>query len=92
MKRLAFLAALFGGGRLVAQQRTPPPNNQCPVCGTMADPLKPYKTGLMSNCKGVPGQPYVVSCEDQWAVPDPRLVRCKGCNAAFWQDCEKAVK
>jgi len=61
-------------------------NNQCPVCGTMAEPLKKYKLGV-KNCKPV-GDGYTLSCEDIWATPDPQVVRCKLCNAAFWQDAQ----
>jgi len=46
-----------------------PKNNQCPVCGTMADPyVRPSGTSLGITFN---------------------LIRCKRCNAAFFQDAEK---
>ena len=59
-------------------------NNQCPVCGTMAEPYKPdtrfcgdYFSGQPQATLGLPG------CE-----PKMSITRCKRCNCAFWQDAE----
>lgn len=59
-----------------------PKNNQCPVCGTMADAYKP-DTRFCGDYLG--GQPAtgmgLMGCE-----PMASITRCKRCNAAFWQD------
>lgn len=57
-------------------------NNQCPVCGTMA---APYSPGMIFNAVG--------TCLDREGKETacskaPRIIRCKRCNAAFWQDAE----
>ena len=66
-------------------------NNQCPVCGTMAIPYKRnppcgtyYDKGVLhSYNQGVYcGPEYTAKTEAS------NLVRCKRCNAAFWQDAE----
>ena len=63
-------------------------NNQCPVCGEMAEPLKPHKMGV-TQCKPVPGTENALTCEPLMQDPDsPQLTRCKRCNAAFWRDYE----
>ena len=62
-------------------------NNQCPVCGEMAEPLTPIKSGLQ-NCRGT-GDGYTAVCEDVFVNPDsPQLTRCKRCSAAFFRDYE----
>jgi hypothetical protein len=82
-----------------------PLNNQCPVCGTMAEPYHPTelkrvfipcpKTALYFDKTGSG------LCEDWKLFPVEgsvagmqRLNRCKRCNCAFWQDAEpdKAVQ
>jgi hypothetical protein len=61
-----------------------PLNNQCPICGEMAEPYKPdtrfcgdYSSGQPRSAMGLSG------CE-----PTMTITRCKRCNAAFWQDAE----
>jgi len=118
MKRLPFLAALFGGGAAKAQLRTPEPglgcevneryawdketqslkcarryaNNECPVCGTMAEPWsRPiHRKGEMmpTIC-----EPHCLSMiqyydKDTPYGPTERITRCRTCNLAFWHDAE----
>lgn len=52
-----------------------PRPNECPVCGTFAKQW--HKVGI--DCFGYPGGS---GCQDM------NLVRCKFCNAAFWQDAQ----
>lgn len=62
-----------------------PKPNQCPVCGTMAEP---YKREL--DCVGMDvekGRYVPLPCG-----PADRVTRCKRCNAAFWQDAEGEAK
>lgn len=63
-----------------------PLNNQCPVCGTMAQPYHPdirycgdYNIGQQPTALGMAG------CE-----PKSIMCRCLRCNASFWQDEEPA--
>lgn len=58
------------------------PNNQCPVCGTMA-PSYRSDTCLVSTAKMVYEE---VPCNLS------QITRCRVCNAAFWQDAEEAPK
>ena len=102
MKRLTFLASMislevpkaqvpFGASRSCTGPAWPerkPVNNQCPVCGTMAEAYKRRRGTLMVPCDppapegsfiacAAPGEPYGAKVN---------LVRCNRCNAAFWQD------
>ncbi len=54
-----------------------PVNNECPVCGTIAEPIKklPKCASLMDDVRNCDLFDHVVNC-----------TRCKNCNAAFWQD------
>ena len=52
--------------------KSKPKNNQCPVCGTMAEPV--MKERLSSSEATV----Y------KWV----NCIRCEHCNTAFWQDAE----
>lgn len=68
-------------------------NNRCPVCGTIAEPYhRPMAEGNMGfakNCK--PAGELLVACDPPKMVPvgeTSRMIRCKRCNAAFWQDAE----
>ncbi len=70
------------------QKQEPPLNNQCPTCGTMAEPyIRPLGAG---NCIPVEGNLGVCAIQPGklYGRMDA-LVRCKRCNAAFWQDAEK---
>ncbi len=77
-------------------------NNQCPVCGTIAEPyvrqMYDENHGLAMNCKGNPNadkndpSTWWATCDPPKMVavgPMERMTRCKRCNAAFWQDAEK---
>lgn len=95
MNRFRFLAALFGFGAAAqvpqssemaagmgtAWDKRKPKNNECPVCGTMAEPFhKPrywdnYPSGFVET--GADGRSRPVD-----------VTRCKHCNAAFWRDAE----
>jgi len=80
-----------GYGIVCTEKNKPALNNQCPVCGTMADPyVRQYWTNVIENCHPDYDNHYIVSCD-----PPPtkhpyedtsNLVRCKRCNAAFFQD------
>lgn len=98
MKRAAFIAALFGVIRTQAQtplgtnsegwlkpwQQYKPKNNQCPVCGTMSTPfnrrkrLEELKADPLCNCNQMKPE----------ELPESRMVRCRQCSAAFWQDAD----
>jgi rRNA maturation endonuclease Nob1 len=99
VKRFQFFAALLGAvGIGKAQQwsayadgcrdifckdRKAALNNQCPVCGTMAERLKFTDSPAMAK--------EILSVADSSGKITQRvwIVRCKRCNAAFWQDAEK---
>jgi hypothetical protein len=64
-------------------------NGQCPVCGTIAEAYKEYTIGQsIKPCDPPPKDSYTFCTEPVYSGPDTRLVRCKRCNAAFWQDTE----
>jgi hypothetical protein len=65
-----------------------PINNECPVCGTMAEPF--IGRFWTKNCRPV-NDGWEVSC-DQDFIPEERTVRCKRCNVLFEQDSEKGSK
>lgn len=81
-----------GGGILCSSKNKPAKNNQCPVCGEMAKPIKLADISLPcgvfrrpdGHLESVQG---IASCPP--AVGTPNLIRCSRCNAAFWQDAEK---
>ncbi len=54
-------------------------NGECPVCHTMASP---YKDGNVFD--------VTVRSDKNWNIAylhqDAKVVRCKACNCAFWQD------
>lgn len=109
MKRRYWWMAMFAP-QAVAQQvkacvskpatRCKPANNECPVCGTMAEE---YTRQMQEDV----GQDIDYEAEKKWDAENPgktkawmfvrparkypvgpreRLTRCKHCNAAFWQD------
>ncbi|MDE2022466.1 MAG: hypothetical protein KGI71_06160 [Patescibacteria group bacterium] len=59
-------------------------NNQCPVCGTMAEPLK----RVIGSYSYEPASGGLIALKPNYVDPGPGIVRCKRCNAAFWQDAE----
>ena len=60
-------------------------NNQCPVCGTMAEPYVMQNAGHLIPCAHPkPGQFCVAPVPGK--VPESRTVRCQRCNARFDQD------
>ena len=60
-------------------------NNQCPVCGTMAEPYVMANAGHLIPCSHPkPGQACVAPVPG--TVPAARTVRCKRCNVRFDQD------
>ena len=67
--------------------RRPLPN-QCPVCGTMAEPYKGEPVTYVIKCTH--GLSPTCTFEPVYIASDPRIVRCAHCNAAFWQDSEGA--
>ena len=102
MKRSAFLAAiggLFGVARaqrwreckpypgsdpqVCTDENKPALNGECPVCGEMAG--KYPGPGGAYDCGFYAGHPPMGS----GCPGSVNLVRCKRCNAAFWQDAEK---
>ena len=57
-------------------------NNQCPVCGTMAEPYVYRDAGHLINCDHPrPGLVCVAPLQTS-----SRTVRCQRCNARFDQD------
>jgi hypothetical protein len=68
-------------------------NNQCPVCGTMAKEYRPKLGSPEAVCTpgtiGRISQEGVLFCHS-WVnledAPKDRLIRCKKCAAAFFQD------
>jgi hypothetical protein len=69
-------------------------NGQCPVCGTRAPAyireMRFDQMAEMRNCKSVGD--YLVACDPLPKIPvgpNPQLIRCALCSAAFWQDAEK---
>ncbi len=97
MTRRSIFAWLFGGAaasaekfQVICRDKDGPHfcdirNNQCPVCGEMAAPYRP-DTHFCGDIVG--GQSLGISgtygCEGRL-----NIVRCKRCNAAFWQDAVK---
>ena len=60
-------------------------NNQCPVCGTMADPYVIENAGHLIPCSHPkPGQLCVAPVPGE--RPRSRTVRCQRCNVRFDQD------
>lgn len=51
-------------------------NNECPVCGAMAEPFRQNEAVRNVRFNPMDGSPIL------------SLTRCKNCNAAFWQDEE----
>lgn len=72
-----------------------PKNNYCPVCGTKADPFRPSvaEYSLIQPCASISPDSHgeVNAVCRQWTkedLPKERMVRCKKCNVAFFQDAE----
>ena len=97
MTRKAFFLAAFTGlrsrpagqlpqGQTVLAWRTGPAlNNQCPVCGAMAEPYLLESAGHLIPCSHPkPGQVCVAPVPGK--VPTSRTVRCRRCNVRFDQD------
>jgi len=61
-----------------------PANNECPVCGMMAKPLKAREVG-MKNCVSAAPDSTVIRCEPVYQKYEA-ITRCAHCNVAFWQD------
>lgn len=69
----------------IAWQKGPALNNQCPVCGTMAEPYVMQNAGHLIPCSHPKtGQACVAPVRGKPA--DSRSVRCQRCNARFDQD------
>lgn len=101
-QRRGFLAALLApiAGSAKAAQHDPGFEtaftrfhpNCCPVCGTMAAPYRrPRFPGVAINCSG-PADHFTCTEPGEEYGPTERLTRCRICNAAFWQDAERAAK
>lgn len=81
-----------GVGIICSNEFKPALNNQCPTCGTMARKWHPAlaKKRLldMDTCGPLMvdngGEVHIMSCEGK----HDRLIRCKRCNAAFFQEAE----
>lgn len=79
----------INGGSLTAGSH---PNSTCPVCKLKAPKFRPTfskkKTFIGETCGPLTvtawGQAYMQDCNKQ----QERIIRCMGCNAAFWQDSE----
>jgi hypothetical protein len=69
------------------ERKQEPLNNQCPVCGTMAEPRKFLGGGMKFKQCDPPGKdPYIGCTVPTYHDPGPAITRCKRCNAAFWQE------
>jgi hypothetical protein len=93
MTRKTFWTSLFVFGVARAQQSEPAwrsgsaLNNQCPQCGSMADPYRPHDAGHLIDCSHPkPGQVCVAPVRA--VQPSFRVTRCQRCNDAFFQDTE----
>ena len=76
-------STLFPAGML--WQNGPALNNQCPVCGTMAEPYVLQNAGHLVPCSHPkPGQTCVAPVLGK--PPKSRTVRCQRCNVRFDQD------
>ena len=77
---------------LCSAKNKPALKDQCPVCGTVADPYRVKQTIHSFNtrrCDSPKLDPFIVCTTPNYGpVPDPIVIRCKTCNAAFWQDPE----
>jgi len=70
-----------------------PLNNQCPICGTMAEPYRPQPSRYCADSAVMQLDGTLVSgCEFEAKMSGRNLARCRHCNAAFWQDAEAAGK
>lgn len=97
MKRRGVFTGLLGliGGAASAQVNNPdrprstlaegwkrkPDNNECPVCGTVAEAYVGKRDPMMND---------LLWAEDGGKIV-ARQVRCKFCSCAFWQDVEGQV-
>lgn len=66
-----------------------PLNNQCPVCGTMAEAFHAENDCL--EYAGPPvqtGDVLSLTCSKRSTHPANRMLRCSRCNNCFWQDAE----
>jgi hypothetical protein len=77
--------AILTDGDLVVRQ-VKPKNNECPVCGTLADKYQ-ARQGL-GDCRGSGNGVGDVACAAVYIYGE-RVVRCTFCNCAFFQDGEK---
>ena len=69
----------------IGWQNGPALNNQCPVCGTMAEPYVMQNAGHLIACSHPkPGRICVAPVPGK--PPESRTVRCQRCNARFDQD------
>jgi len=59
-------------------------NNQCPVCGTMAEPYVIQNAGHLIPCSH-PKPDQICVAPLRGKVPEARTVRCQRCNARFDQ-------
>jgi hypothetical protein len=95
MSRSKFILSLLGLGFVAKGQNTilvpaPPtkvPNNQCPVCWTVA-PVYTQPTYLsLSDCHlDSNGKDTLCSGMGTAYGPTSQMIRCAKCNVAFWQD------
>ena len=102
MKRLSFLAALFGIGAAKAnaqdfrmpwysaqwgRKHTKPKNGECPLCGTMAEAFKP---GIVIDPCHMPtdGKVTLTICVPKDVTPTSRRIDCAHCGLTFKQDAE----
>jgi hypothetical protein len=58
-------------------------NNQCPVCGTMAEPFPSDRVGCGYTTGGIPSLIHY----DMGGYVG-RITACEHCRAAFWQQAE----
>lgn len=70
-------------------------NGKCPTCGAMAEPYRREMYVAGRTCKPAtskddPTKSGLMECayEEAPGGPMERVIRCRRCNAAFYQDAE----
>ena len=73
----------------IAWQNGPALNDQCPVCGTMAEPYVMQNAGHVIPCSH-PKAAQICVAPLRGKVPEARTVRCQRCNARFAKtECDR---
>lgn len=68
------------------------PNNQCPVCGTVAPSYRSDTCVMSAEATAIAVGENAKLTYKEVPCNQSQIVRCKICNAAFWQDAEEVAK